>query len=60
MAGAGCRRSLRKALHRTRPYEAIPGSSDKAYRGKHRRPVLDDREELFADNDCQLHCIVAS
>ena len=38
---------LRKALHRTRPYETVPGSSDKVYEEGHCRPVLDHRERLF-------------
>jgi predicted nucleotide-binding protein (sugar kinase/HSP70/actin superfamily) len=50
---------IRKALHRTRPYEAVPGSSDKAYRESITDLCL-TIEKSCADNDCQLHCIVAS
>jgi predicted nucleotide-binding protein (sugar kinase/HSP70/actin superfamily) len=51
--------TLRKALHRTRPYETVPGTTDKAYH----EAVFDlctTIEKSCADNDCQLQAIVAS
>ncbi len=48
--------TLRKALHRTRPYESTPGSTDKVYR----ECVADlcrTIEKSCADNDCQLAAI---
>ena len=51
--------ALRKALHRTRPYEAVPGASDKVYE----ESVVDlctTIEKSCADNDCQLQAIAAS
>jgi predicted nucleotide-binding protein (sugar kinase/HSP70/actin superfamily) len=51
--------TLRKALHRTRPYEATPGASDKAYR-ESVTDLCNTIENSCADNGCQLEAIVAS
>jgi predicted nucleotide-binding protein (sugar kinase/HSP70/actin superfamily) len=50
---------LRKALHRTRPYETMPGSSDRMYR-ESIADLCSTIEQSCADNDCQLEGIVAA
>jgi predicted nucleotide-binding protein (sugar kinase/HSP70/actin superfamily) len=50
---------LRKALHRTRPYETVPGSSDRLYQ-ECVTDLCGTIERGCSDNDCQLQAIVAS
>jgi predicted nucleotide-binding protein (sugar kinase/HSP70/actin superfamily) len=50
---------LRKALHRTRPYEAVPGSSDRLYQ-ECVTDLCGTIERGCANSDCQLQAIVAS
>ena len=50
---------LRKAMHRTRPYETNPGASDKAYQ-ESIADLCSTIEKSCADNDCQLKAIAAS
>jgi predicted nucleotide-binding protein (sugar kinase/HSP70/actin superfamily) len=49
---------LRKALHRKRPYETIPGSSDNMYE-EGIADLCSTIEKGCAHNGCQLHAIVA-
>jgi predicted nucleotide-binding protein (sugar kinase/HSP70/actin superfamily) len=51
--------TLRKALHRTRPYETVPGTTDKVYH-EAVSDLCTTIEKSCADNDCQLQAIVAS
>jgi predicted nucleotide-binding protein (sugar kinase/HSP70/actin superfamily) len=50
---------LRKALHRVRPYELVPGASDKAYH-ESVADLCTTIETSCADNDCQLQALVAA
>jgi predicted nucleotide-binding protein (sugar kinase/HSP70/actin superfamily) len=49
--------TLRKALHRTRPYETTPGAADKVYR-ECVEELCSTIETGCSDNDCQLKGIV--
>lgn len=49
---------LRKALHRKRPYENIPGSSDNVYE-EGIADLCSTIEKGCSHNGCQLHAIVA-
>jgi predicted nucleotide-binding protein (sugar kinase/HSP70/actin superfamily) len=51
--------TLRKALHRTRPYETTPGSADKAYQ-ESVTDLCSTIESGCGNNDCQLEGIVNS
>ncbi len=51
--------TLRKALHRTRPYESSPGTTDKVY-NECIADLCSTIEHSCADNDCQLAAIVRS
>jgi predicted nucleotide-binding protein (sugar kinase/HSP70/actin superfamily) len=50
---------LRKALHRTRPYETVPGSSDRLYQ-ECVTDLCSTIERGCSDSDCQLQAVVAS
>lgn len=50
---------LRKALHRTRPYELTPGEADKIYK-EAIHDLCTTIENGCSDNDCQLDAIVGS
>lgn len=50
---------LRKALHRTRPYECIPGTTDKVYQ-ESITDLCSTIEQSCSDNDCQLQAIAGA
>ena len=50
---------LRKALHRTRPYELVPGTADKIYQ-ESVADLCETIENSCSDNDCQLKAMVGS
>ena len=50
---------LRKALHRTRPYELVPGTADKVYQ-ESVADLCETIENSCSDNDCQLKALVGS
>ncbi len=51
--------TLRKACHRTRPYESVPGTSDKVYQ-ESVEDLCKTIEKGCADTGCQLESIVAA